>query len=349
MHADRKLESKQPGRQVQGLAFSPPTVGTTPMSEPVAGSAGDTEGGCHTKNSSHGTVDSEVLVGSSRLILRHSERYCRRLARSHYENFLVASILLPRRLRQPFYNIYTFCRTADDIADESGDRRLAREGLDRIAADLEDVFAGKPRTEGMFPALHHTIATFAMDRKPFFDLLSAFRQDQEVLEYETLDQLLDYCSRSANPVGRLVLKLAGVTDAEQIRLSDQICTGLQLANFWQDVGRDYAIGRVYLPDQWRQRYGVTRDMLSAGATSEPVRRLLADLCKMTDGYFQRGIVLAEKVPDWLSADIKLFAHGGMETLAAIRRVDFDVLRKRPKVSKLTQGKLILAALLGRLS
>ncbi|MCC9599607.1 squalene synthase HpnC [Stieleria sp. JC731] len=284
----------------------------------------------------------------SALIVRQSERACRQLARGHYENFLVASILLPRRLRAPFYSIYAFCRTADDVADESDSPQHAHEGLDRIQEELQATFSGNPPDHSFYPALSHTITTYAMERQPFFDLLSAFRQDQEVNRYESMDQLLDYCSRSANPVGRMILKLAGIDDTQRLELSDQICTGLQLVNFWQDVRRDLLIGRVYLPSQLCDRFDVDESMLSQQTTAKPLRRLLAELCDETEGYFRRGRLLADDVPKWLAKDIKLFIHGGLETLNAIRRIDFDVLRKRPKVGKLTQGKLVLLAVLGRL-
>ncbi|OYP31074.1 squalene synthase HpnC [Rhodopirellula sp. MGV] len=281
-------------------------------------------------------------------ILRQSERACRQLARRHYENFLVASILLPRRLRQPFYNIYAFCRTADDVADESGRPDLALQGLDRIAEGLDALFAGNPPADDFYPALADTVATFNLRQEPFFDLISAFRQDQTVTRYATLEQLLDYCARSANPVGRLVLQLADIRDARRVELSDQICTGLQLANFAQDVGRDYSIGRVYLPSDWCQRHGVTTEMLSQKTTPDGLRRLLREFCDFAESCFDRGMPLADEVPKWLAADIKLFIHGGLETLAAVRRFDFDVLRKRPKVGPITQGRLVLMAILGRL-
>ena len=281
-------------------------------------------------------------------ILRESERVCRRLARRHYENFLVASILLPRRIRQPFYNIYTFCRTADDIADESANQEAAIGGLDEIERSLEATFNGRPPPTGMYPALGSTIATFRLQKKPFLDLLSAFRQDQQVSEYESMGRLLDYCSRSANPVGRMVLQLADVRDDESYALSDEICTGLQLANFWQDVARDLAIGRVYLPADVRARFGVSLEMLRQNSTPRQLRGLLREQCDLTEARFRRGLALAERVPRWLSSDIKLFAHGGLETLNAIRRIDFDVLAIRPKVRKRTQSRLVFAALLGRL-
>ncbi len=280
--------------------------------------------------------------------LKQSEQFCRRLATGHYENFLVASILLPRRMRQPFYNIYAFCRTADDVADQSASDTIALEGLDRLQQQIDCVFDGQSPADGLFPALADTIATFHLDKQPFDDLLSAFRQDQRMKQYETTAQLLDYCSRSANPVGRLVLQLADSLTPTTAAFSDKICTGLQLANFWQDVSRDHAIGRIYLPGDVRRRFGVTPSMLSASSTPPALREMLAFLCDQAENCFRQGLPLADHVPKWLRSDIQLFAHGGLATLQAIRDIDFDVLRVRPTVGKLTQGWLVARAIVGRL-
>ncbi|KAA5544508.1 squalene synthase HpnC [Roseiconus nitratireducens] len=281
-------------------------------------------------------------------ILRNSELVCRRLARSHYENFLVASILLPRRLRQPFYNIYAFCRTADDLADQSPSPEAALTALDDLQSDLDATFAGHPPDTSFFPALAHTVETFDLAKKPFEDLLSAFRQDQHVTQYASMPELIDYCTRSANPVGRIVLQLAGQLNEQTAPLSDQICTGLQLANFWQDVKRDWEIGRVYLPQDACRRHGVQPRDLADSRTPETLKSLLAQLCDDAEAHFHRGLPLAEHVPRWLAGDIRLFAHGGLATLQAIRKIDFDVLRVRPKVTKMVQLKLMTRAATGRL-
>ncbi|MEM0924825.1 MAG: squalene synthase HpnC [Planctomycetota bacterium] len=303
--------------------------------------------------------------------LEESRRFCKRLATSHYENFLVCSILLPRRLRQPFYSIYAFCRTADDIADESGSSDLALGGLADLQRRVDWLFDspetaveaiheqdrsstsrpdGGPKTPSalLCPALSETIATFGLSKQPFDDLLSAFRQDQHQTEYESESDLLDYCRRSANPVGRMILELADCCDVENAALSDEICTGLQLANFWQDVSRDYAIGRIYLPREERRAFGVDVASLAGDSTPPALRDLLRVLCERAEQHFRRGLPLAERVPRWLAADIKLFAHGGLETLAAIRRIQFDCLRIRPTVPKLRQMGLVARAMVGLL-
>lgn len=283
--------------------------------------------------------------------LRKARAATAKIAKSHYENFLVASALLPRRLRQPFFDVYAFCRTADDLADESPTPQIATERLADFQRQLDAAFAGNPQSD-LFVALADTAIAFDLPQTPFDDLLSAFRQDQVKTRYANHDELVDYCRRSADPVGRIVLMLGGVTDAESIALSDQICTGLQLANFWQDVARDHAIGRIYLPLSDRNDFGVTEAMIAGGIASRttpaPVRELIRCQCDRAEGYFRRGLPLADRVPRWLAADVRLFAHGGLATLAAIREVDFDVLRVRPKVGKVTQLSMLARAAIGLL-
>ncbi|MGI9474337.1 MAG: squalene synthase HpnC [Rubripirellula sp.] len=279
--------------------------------------------------------------------LRLAERMTRELATSHYENFLVASILLPRKVRQPFYNVYAYCRTADDLADESPTPEVALAELDRFQICLEEAFAGEP-SDPLFLALATTIEQFQLSKQPFLDLLDAFRQDQTKHHYASIDELLDYCRRSANPVGRIVLQLGDSIDEENLRYSDLICSGLQLANFWQDVGRDYEMGRIYLPSDQMARFGVEESMLADKSTPRSLRKLLAEECDRAEEMFRKGLPLAGRVVPWLANDIKLFAHGGLQTLEAIRRVDYDVLRERPKVSKWGQAKLVLRALARRL-
>jgi squalene synthase HpnC len=251
-------------------------------------------------------------------------------------------------MRQPFYNIYAFCRTADDVADESPTPQVALAGLEQLQKEIDCLFNGEVPRTGFFPALADTIATFQLSKRPFHDLLSAFRQDQTVTVYDTTEQLIDYCTRSANPVGQMVLKLADALDETTSKLSDQICTGLQLANFCQDVGRDFEIGRVYLPGDLRERFAVTIPMLSETSTPTELRKLLAHFCDLTEAHFRQGLPLVDHVPTWLSSDIKLFAHGGLATVQAIRAIEFDVLRVRPKVSKTQQLSLLARAWLGKL-
>ncbi|MFG0261441.1 MAG: squalene/phytoene synthase family protein, partial [Novipirellula sp. JB048] len=195
-----------------------------------------------------------------------------------------------------------------------------------------------------------TISQFRLDRQPFDDLLDAFRQDQHQRRYETIDELIHYCQRSANPVGRIVLRMGSADDDEtNLALSDQICTGLQLANFWQDVARDYAIGRIYVPRSELRAFGITESQLGCMAkhrsTTPALRRLLEHQCHQTEALFHRGMPLCERVPAWLGRSVRLFAHGGLATLDALRAIDFDVMRTRPRVRKATQARLVLRALL----
>jgi squalene synthase HpnC len=294
-----------------------------------------------------GSSSNRLGDGIDQRALRQAQQQCRRLAKSHYENFLVASVLLPRRLRQPFFNVYAYCRTADDLADESPSPQEALRRLDEFQQQLDRTFAGRPPAN-LFTALADTIDRFELPKQPFADLLSAFRQDQTQLTYQTFDQLEDYCRRSANPVGRIVLKLGDALSDQTAQLSDQICTGLQLANFWQDVARDRAIGRTYVPQAEMDRFAVTDSMLAAAETSPPLRKLLASECDRAERLLHSGLGLTERVPPWLGRNVKLFAHGGLATLTAIRNINFDVLRVRPTVSKRTQLGLVCRAMLGRL-
>lgn len=259
---------------------------------------------------------------------------------------MVASFLLPRRLRQPFYNIYAFCRTADDVADESPTPQKAISGLESLQGRVDEIYAGQTPPEDLFPALAGTIRQFGLSKRHFDDLLSAFRQDQHQQQYATNDELIDYCQRSANPVGKLVLELADALNPATEVLSDRICTGLQQANFWQDVARDFQIGRVYLPLDRCEAFGVDVSQLGQSSTPTSLRSLLQCLCDETEALFREGLPLADQVPPWLASDIRLFAHGGLETLNAIRKVDFDVLHTRPTVTKWTQMSLVAKAALG---
>ena len=173
-------------------------------------------------------------------------QYCAHLARTHYENFSVATWFLPKRLRQHFFNVYAYCRISDDLGDEVGDTAASLELLDQWQRELDSCYEGAPK-HPVFVALAETVRQFDIPKHEFSDLLTAFRQDQTVTRFETFNDVLGYCHYSANPVGHLVLYLCGYRDAERQQLSDYTCTALQLANFWQDVSVDYAKGRIYLP------------------------------------------------------------------------------------------------------
>lgn len=278
--------------------------------------------------------------GAPAVGIAEAEAYCRRLACTHYENFTVASRLLPARLRQHFYNVYAYCRWADDLADETGDPEQSLELLDWWQHQLDECYQGRA-THPVFVALAGTVRQFNIPREPFADLLVAFRQDQHQQRYATFDELLRYCRNSANPVGRLVLYLGECHDEQRGALSDSVCTGLQLANFWQDVARDYERGRVYLPRESMRQFDCDDAALARRTADAPFKRLLAYEVDRAQQWLRAGLPLVEQVPKWLSADVWLFIHGGLKILEHIRRIDYDVWRRRPEVSKLDKARLLL--------
>jgi squalene synthase HpnC len=273
--------------------------------------------------------------------------YCERLAKSHYENFSVATWFLPGRLRQHFYNVYAYCRISDDLGDEVGDPQQSLELLDQWETELNACYAGSPK-HPVFVALAETVKQFGIPQHEFSDLLIAFRQDQTVTRFETFDDILAYCRYSANPVGHLVLYLCGYSDAERQQLSDYTCTALQLANFWQDVFVDYGKGRIYLPLEDLRRFGVTgEDIAQRRATPQFVAMMKFEVERARD-WFTRGLPLVKMVNRELAIDLELFSRGGQEILNAIERQGFDVLRVRPEISKSRKLMLVLRAVMGKL-
>lgn len=270
--------------------------------------------------------------------------YCARLTATHYENFSVVTRLTPRELRPAFSSVYAFCRWADDLGDEVGDRDESRRLLAWWRGELAALYEGRPRHPVMV-ALGETIKAYGIPIDPFEALISAFEQDQDVLEYETFAQLLDYCVRSANPVGHLVLYLGRAYDAENAAMSDCTCTGLQLANFWQDVARDLAIGRVYLPREDRERFGVSmEDLRRSRATPRFIDLLRFEVDRARE-LLLRGWPLVRRIPRALAVDVDLFTRGGLAILDRIERQGFDVLRARPSLSKLAKVGLLVRAFL----
>lgn len=268
-----------------------------------------------------------------------AEAYCSSLARSHYENFSVVSWLLPRRLHQHFYNVYAFCRWSDDLADEVGDPARSMELLVWWRGELDACYAGRVQ-HPVFVALQKTIQQFAIPREPFTDLISAFEQDQTIHQYETYDQLLNYCRRSANPVGRLVLRMAECDTPNHVAWSDSICTGLQLANFWQDVARDAQIGRTYLPREDRVRWGYTDDQWELRRSTPEFAALLRHEVGRARDCLLSGLPLVSAVPSWLQVDIDLFIQGGLQILKEIEKIEFQVWEVRPVVSKWSVARLL---------
>ncbi len=279
--------------------------------------------------------------------LSQAQAYCRRVTLGHYENFSVASLLLPRRLLRHFYAVYAYCRWADDLADEAGGGQRALDLLAWWRGELLACYDGRP-THPVLIALQPTIRLFRIPPEPFLDLLTAFEQDQHVKRYETFDQLLDYCRCSANPVGRLVLYLGEVFDEKRAALSDSICTALQLANFWQDIGRDFDIGRVYLPEEDRRRFGYGDDDLEARRFTPAFARLMRFEVDRTRSLFLRGRPLIELMPSDLRIDVDLFVRGGLAVLHKIEQGGYNVWARRPVVSKRDKLTLLAGALWTRL-
>jgi len=278
--------------------------------------------------------------------LNEAKAYCRRLAESHYENFHVASLFLPKVLRPHFHAIYAYCRISDDLGDEVGDTAQALALLGLWGRELDACYEGHAR-HPVFVALGETIRACAIPKEPFADLLTAFRQDQTVKRYASMSDVLGYCRYSANPVGRLVLYACGEATEEKFRLSDATCTALQLANFWQDVRTDFTKGRVYLPQDDMQRFGVSDETIAGGVVTPGFRALLRHEIEFTRGLFQEGLPLIGLVDRELALDLDLFSRGGLEILRAIEREDCDVLAARPAISKRTKVALALRAASGK--
>ena len=273
--------------------------------------------------------------------------YCSRLARAHYENFTVASVLLPRHLIRHFHTVYAYCRWADDLADEAGGGPRALHLLRWWREELLCCYDDRPH-HPVFVALRDTIRRFDIPPEPFLDLLFAFEQDQLVKRYQTFEQLKGYCRYSANPVGRLVLYLAEAFDERRATLSDSICTALQLANFWQDVARDFDLGRVYLPEEDRRRFGYSGADLEARRCTPAFVELLRFEVDRTRDLFYRGFPLVEQMPPALQADIELFIQGGLAILRKIERGGYDVWARRPALARWEKGALVAGALWQRL-
>ncbi|HTP69419.1 MAG TPA: squalene synthase HpnC [Dongiaceae bacterium] len=278
-----------------------------------------------------------------------AQQYTKWLATHHYENFNVVSWLLPKELHQHFYNVYAYCRWADDLSDEIPDKERALELLDWWERELDACYEDKP-VHPVFIALHETVVAKDVPKQPFADLLKAFRQDQVVRRYPTWDAVLNYCVYSANPVGRLVLYLCGYRDQERQQLSDATCTALQLANFWQDVSRDLEKDRIYIPLDRALAHGVTESGIVERRFSECYAVLMKDLIEYTRKLFEKGMPLSKMVEGKLRVDLEMFSRGGLAVLDAIESVGYDTLNHRPEVSKGKQvrllGRAIVAHVLG---
>ncbi len=252
----------------------------------------------------------------------------------HYENFPVASILMPAHLRPAVRAIYAFARSADDLADEgdaAAEQRL--QALGDYDAALDRIERQHPAESALFTTLQHTIAAYKLPLAPFRALLSAFKQDVVTTRYATFDDLLDYCQRSANPVGNLMLHLYGAASEQNCRDADAICSALQLINFWQDVAIDWRKQRIYLPLEDMQRFHVSQDHIANGNNDQAWRALMQFEVQRAREMMLSGAPLALRLPGRLGWELRLVIQGGLRILEKLESVDYDVFQRRPKIGK----------------
>jgi squalene synthase HpnC len=269
--------------------------------------------------------------------------YTRWLATHHYENFHVVSFLLPKHLHQDFYNVYAYCRWADDLGDEIGDTAESLRLLEWWRGELDAMYQGRA-THPVFVALGPTVERYGIPPEPFADLVAAFVQDQKVTRYRNWEELFGYCRNSANPVGRLVLYLCGYSDSGRQRLSDATCTALQLANFWQDVTVDLKKDRIYIPLDIMARHGYTVEELFARRYTTAFRETMREIVARARELFEEGLPLVGKVNRRLALDLDLFSRGGMRVLDKIEQQGYDVLTARPAISKVERVRLLVGSM-----
>lgn len=307
--------------------------------------------------------DAGVIASAAPVTLAEAYRYCEMLARSHYENFNVGGWITPRQKLPHVYAIYAWCRMVDDLGDESLpaeplatavangklDDTITTHRRGRLAwweNELEAIYSGQP-AHPISIAVQHTVNSFDIPREPFQLLIRANLMDQGSGRFETLDDMVEYCRHSANPVGHLYLHLFGYADRRRQLLADHTCTALQLTNFWQDVSRDYRDrGRIYLPQTDMKRFGVTESDIASGSATEAFRSLLRYECDIAMRMFQQGAPLVGSLDRRAQLPVALFTRGGVAILHAIRRQGYDVLSRRPALSKRQKGWLLASAWLG---
>ena len=277
------------------------------------------------------------------MTVAEAEAYTRKLATTHYENFHVVSFLLPKHLHQDFYNVYAYCRSADDLADEIPDTEESLSQLHAWGRELDRMYAGEAE-HPVFVALKGTVAKYGIPKQPFADLIRAFVQDRHISRYQTWDEVLDYCVYSANPVGRLVLYLCGYSDAERQALSDNTCTALQLANFWQDITVDQLKDRVYLPLELLAKHNYSVDELFAHKFDDRFVAVMREAVDRARALFVAGLPLNRMVNKRLAVDLELFSRGGMCVLDKIEQQGYDVLSRRPKISKVERVSLLVGTI-----
>ena len=286
---------------------------------------------------------------SERPTLAEARAWCRHLATTHYENFHVATWFLPRAVRPHFESIYAFSRVADDLGDEVSDSATALRLLGEWRAMLAECYAHPGRSRHpVFVALEPTIAETGVPEQLFADLIAAFEQDQTKTHFHSMQELIDYSRLSANPVGRLVLWVSGYRDEARGLLSDKVCTALQLANFWQDVVEDSERGRRYLPGAVMEEFGVGEAQLAERRFTPEFHAMMEHLVAATGAMLDDGARLCDTVDRQLAVTLRLFVGGGRAALDGIIAQDYNVLARRPSVSKSAKARLLAGALGGKL-
>jgi len=277
--------------------------------------------------------------------IRFAYRVCEDIARTHYENFPVASRFIPADRRIALAAIYAFARQADDVADVAAPSEDRLRALDAIEDAFLKALDGAPRGP-VFTALADAVERHRLPTEPFLDLLAAFRLDARDATYETWDDLLAYCRGSANPVGRLVLALYQIEDAEALRASDAVCTALQLTNFWQDLGQDLKRGRLFLPLEDLARFGLDREGLERPSSRDALTKLLTHECRATRGLFAQGAPIVRMTPVLLSLHLRATVAGGRAILRAVERLRWRVLERRPTLAGAARLGIAIRALMG---
>jgi squalene synthase HpnC len=277
--------------------------------------------------------------------LREAYQACEEIVRSHYENFPITSRFLSTERRQALAAIYAFARRADDLADADAPALERLQALDQVETALLDATGGSPRGP-VFVALADAIERHRLPVEPFLDLLAAFRRDAGNETFETWDDLLGYCRGSANTIGRLVLAVHGVEDADATRESDAVCTALQLTNFWQDLGRDLARRRLFVPLEDLRRFGLHPADLARPAHRPEVTRLVAHECRATAGLYEQGRPIVRRVPLGLAIQLRATMAGGRAILRAVERDGWRVLRRRPTLGRAERARIALQSFLG---
>ncbi|UOO82321.1 squalene synthase HpnC [Uruburuella testudinis] len=265
---------------------------------------------------------------------------------NHYENFPVGSLVLPRRLRKPVHAVYAFARTADDIADEGDAADEVRlQGLNDLQKELDTISRGEtPQTALMQRLQREAVRPFQIPLQPFYDLLDAFKQDVVKKRYENFGELVDYCRKSANPVGRMMLHLYGETDSRSIAQSDGICTALQLINFWQDVAVDWQKGRVYLPQEDLRKFGVSEAQIGESRVDFAFQRLMAYECEKAHKMLKAGSPLGKTLKGRVGLELRMIILGGQRIIQKLEENKYDVFAQRPKLEMKDWWKIVKRAL-----